>query len=516
MRLLSFFKKSDGKFIPKVEERLLDYDEVNWNDVIPIETIGSEHVENVSNEMLPESLYQYASKNAYAINQSSMDYVVVALITSAASLIGGSASITPKKFDKKWKIKPTIWALGIGDVSGMKTPLLMLGLKPLELVQKNILDILNIKNSHQQKIEHALIDEKQHELEDKAKVAFSNGDDELGKAIIEELSELKKIYFAEREVICNDLTPEALILKLRKNPLGVLIFNDEMSNLFSNFNKQGREQLRPLLLEGFNATGSKYVQERKTSEKIVVDSVHVNMLGGIQPDLLEPLVRERENGKGNDGFIERFQLAVFPDASEARYVDTNVDAQVDEKVFKTFEKIAELGVKDALNFSFSGEAQNEWDKWQKRFQANLNEQHKEYRAILVKLPAMVAKLALIFHIYAEAERSLDLDFHPNQSVSVDSFKMALRWVGYLNSHSRKILGLNRLKVDDSVQSLLERLPLLKGEFTKQKLGQKDWKNLTTARDRNRAIETLEQYGYIKLVLKPKKMYLVHPEFCQKK
>ncbi|HHP0462536.1 TPA: DUF3987 domain-containing protein [Vibrio harveyi] len=515
MRLLGFFKKSDGKFIPKLDEELLDYEKVDWEDVIPIRTLGGERVESVSKEMLPESLYKYGSQNAYAINKSNMDYIAIALVTSLASLVGGSATITPKKHDKKWRIKPTIWGLGVGNVSDMKTPLLMSGLRPLELVQKNILDVLNIKNFHQQKIEHELIDENQRELEEKAKRAFMDGDDDLGKELIDELSNLKKVYFAEREVICNDLTPEALILKLRKNPLGILIFNDEMSNLFSNFNKQGREQLRPLLLEGFNASGSRYVQERKTSEKIVVDSVHINMLGGIQPDLLESLIKARADGRGNDGFLERFQLAVFPDTAEACYVDINVDQEVDEKVFRAFEKIADLGSKEALNYSFTDEAQGEWDKWQKRFQANLNEQHKEYRSILVKLPTLIAKLALLFHIYTEAERNTGFDFHPNLSINVENFKMALRWVGYLSSHSRKILGLDSLKVDASVQSLLEKLPLLEGKFTKQKLGQKDWKSLTTSKDRNRALEILEQHGYIKLVRKPKKMYLVHPEFCQK-
>ncbi|MEZ8379064.1 DUF3987 domain-containing protein [Vibrio splendidus] len=244
--------------------------------------------------------------------------------------------------------------------------------------------------------------------------------------------------------------------------------------------------------------------------------MHINILGGIQPDLLESLIKARAGGKGNDGFIERFQLAVFPDTTKTAYVDINVDDQIDEIVFKTFEKVSELGVKDELDYSFSDEAQEEWDKWQKRFQSNLNEQHAEFRAILVKLPALIAKLTLVFHIYEEAEKSLASDFHPNQSISVEHFKMSLRWVSYLSSHSRKILGLGNLNIDASVHSLLEKLPLLKGEFTKQKLGQKDWKNLTKAKDRNRAIETLEQHGYIKLVLKPKKMYLVHPDFCQKK
>lgn len=514
MKLKNPFNSSSRNKISKNKEVTIKDEDLEWNEISPINISNDEKPEEIIEGLLPKNLYVYSAQYAYSTNESKMDYVVIALVTSLASLIGGSATITPKKNDKKWKLKPTIWAIAIGEPSSYKSPLLSAGIRPLEVAQKNILDMNNIRNIHQQQIEHELIEEQEKELKDKAKLALSNGDDAAGKGYVEELSKLKKVYHAEREIICNDLTAEALLVKLQKNPLGILIFNDEMTNLFSNFNKQGREQLRPLLLEGFNASDSKYVQERKTADKVVVESVHINILGGIQPNLLDSLIKDRIEGKGNDGFIERFQLAVFPDPAANRYVDINIDESIDKKVFDAYEIIAKLGSAEVTNFHFSSEAQKQWDLWQTRFQEDLNDQHKTYTAILIKFPALVAKLALVFHIYSEAENCNGSEFKPSSEIQLKHFLMALKWFSYLSSHSRKILGLGGLNVDLSVQSLIEKLPNFQGSFTKQQFGQKDWKHLTLSKDRNRALKVLELHGYIKLVTQPKKMYLVHPDFCK--
>ncbi|MEF1259380.1 DUF3987 domain-containing protein [Vibrio harveyi] len=314
---------------------------------------------------------------------------------------------------------------------------------------------------------------------------------------------------AEREVICNDLTPEALLIKLQRNPLGVLIVNDELSSLFSNMNKKGREQERSLLLEGFNASESKYIQERVGREKVVVPSVHISILGGIQPSMIATTLEERRSNSVNDGLMERFQLAVYPDAIEPQYTDTSIDEDSAHAVYEIFKNLAQLGYQEPKEYVFTHNAQIIWDTWQAEFQQELKNYTPEEQAIRIKYPALAAKLACVFHLIAVATDKGAFGCEINEFC----LRRALLWIDYLWSHAQKIYGFNR--IDTSVESLLNNLPKLSPSFTKHQLSQKCWKGLTASADRDKALKALEEHGYIQLVTKPKKHYVIHPDYRQK-
>lgn len=501
-----------NKDVDKIRKNSIDDKNLNWGKVNQLIS-GKNKPLKFHDKLLPFNELNYVKQHSWTMNKANPDFLAISLIVAAASLIGGSAIITPKINDVSWRIKLTLWGMCIGNPSSFKTPLISLGLKPLLQAQKIVLDKYNEKNIHKQNLNNELVEEKICSLKEEAREAFRDGNEALGDKLTEEMSTLNKSFDAEREVICNDLTPEALLIKLQRNPLGILLVNDELSSLFSNMNKKGREQERSLLLEGFNASESKYVQERVGREKVVVPSVHINILGGIQPSMIATTLEERRGNTVNDGLMERFQLSVFPDSSEPQYIDAIVDEISSITVNEIFLNLAKLGYQEPKIYRFTNSAQKIWNNWQEEFQADLKNYTAEEQAIRIKYPALAAKLACVFHLMDVAiDRNAFDDGDFNTEINFPYLDRALLWIDYLWSHAQKIYGFN--DIDLSTASLIQNLPKLGTTFTKQQLNQKCWKNLTNSSDRDRALKNLEEHGYIKLVKNPKKLYVVHPDYRQ--
>lgn len=102
--------------------------------------------------------------------------------------------------------------------------------------------------------------------------------------------------------------------------------------------------------------------------------VCTSIIGGIQPGPFEQYVCSAvSGGKGGDGFIQWFQLAVWPDLGVWQHVDRLADAQAKEKAFAVFENTAEIdpeaidGEADADEAfpvtRFTQAAQKHVDKW---------------------------------------------------------------------------------------------------------------------------------------------------------
>lgn len=489
-----------------------DIPALKWDKVNKITSIINNPLK-FHDELLALNELNYVKQYSCSMNRASPDFLAVSLIVAAAGIIGGSAIVIPKVNDQSWRIKITLWGMCIGNPSTLKTPLISAGLKPLRQAQTVVLDKYNERNIHKQTLNNELIEERIQALKDEAREAYKAGSEALGDKLVEEISTLNLSFDAEREVICNDLTPEALLKKLQRNPLGVLIVNDELSFLFSNMNKKGREHERSLLLEGFNASESKYIQERVGREKVIVPSVHISILGGIQPSMIATTLEERRTNSVNDGLMERFQLAVYPEPIEPEYVDEMVDENSVEIVYEIFKNLAQLGYQAPKEYRFSDGAQKQWNDWQSEFQAELKNYTAEEQAVRIKLPALAAKLACIFHLMdlAVGEEAFDRAF--KTEISSPYLKRALLWIDYLWSHAQKIYGFNR--IDPSVESLLNNLPKLSPSFTKHQLSQKCWKGLTASADRDKALKALEEHGYIQLVTKPKKHYVIHPDYRKK-
>jgi putative DNA primase/helicase len=91
----------------------------------------------------------------------------------------------------------------------------------------------------------------------------------------------------------------------------------------------GHENDRGFYCEAWNSSGA-YTYDRLGRGTLRIEAACVSILGGIQPGPLHAYLHETFAGGGDDGLIQRFQLAVFPDPPPRwRNVDRwpNIDAK---------------------------------------------------------------------------------------------------------------------------------------------------------------------------------------------
>ena len=104
-------------------------------------------------------------------------------------------------------------------------------------------------------------------------------------------------------------TIEALITAMRDNPHGVLIYNDEIDSLLSNFNRYNGSD-ESYFLSLFSGTPFKY-SRKSNNEYIFLPRPYCSIIGSTQPGMLSTLFGGK---RALNGFSSRF-LKVYPKIS---------------------------------------------------------------------------------------------------------------------------------------------------------------------------------------------------------
>jgi len=127
------------------------------------------------------------------------------------------------------------------------------------------------------------------------------------------------------------------------------------------------------------------------------------VLGGIQPGPLERYLRAVFAGRGDDGLLQRFQLAVWPDGGGRwRNVDRWPNAEARARVNEVFQRLttlepAALGAEELtpeeLPFlRFEAEAQACFDAWRADLEQTLRaeEDHPVWRSHVAKYRSLIS------------------------------------------------------------------------------------------------------------------------------
>ncbi len=162
----------------------------------------------------------------------------------------------------------------------------------------------------------------------------------------------------------------------------------------------------------------------------------LSVFGGIQPGRLQSYVADAASGgAGDDGFLQRFQLLVWPDvAREWDEVDRQTDVRAERQVGELLDRILLLSPEDPLQTRFSAEAQERFGVWRKELERKVRcgglspaiESH------LAKSRSLLPKLALIFHL-AESERL-------EGEIALVQADRAAAVCAYLQAHARRVYG----------------------------------------------------------------------------
>lgn len=237
------------------------------------------------------------------------DFLTISLITSISAVVGNKVKIRPKQKDS-WEVTANLWGCIVGRPASMKSPALSEALKFIQRFESEEKDIFDdALKTQEQNTEIWKIKKKVNKFEIESAVTSGKMEEALALMGPDE----DQVAVNRKRYIANDATVEMMGVLLNENPNGILLFRDELNGFFRSLDKDKGSNDRAFYLEAWNGNGS-YIYDRIGRGTLDITSTTVSIIGGLQPSKLLPLVRNAVEGNdGDDGFIQRFQLLVYPD-----------------------------------------------------------------------------------------------------------------------------------------------------------------------------------------------------------
>lgn len=417
--------------------------------------------------------------------QAPPDFCAVAYLVVAASLVGRRVRIRPKANDD-WTVTPNLWGAVIGPPSAMKSPSLSVPLGVLRRLEEDAAQVhADAMAAHERRQEagEILAEGRRKDARKRAEAMAK-----AGTATLDAVADLITVdplgaesLPVRRRFQTNDATVEKLGEVLKDNPHGVLVFRDELVGWLRGMEREGREQERAFYLEAFNGTSS-FTFDRIARGTVEIPCAVVSLLGGIQPGpFMEYLGAAARGGSADDGLVQRFQVAVWPDApSGFAYIDRAPDVAAIDRATAALQSLATLtpdgwatmDAPDAGWVRFDDEGQHLWADWYERHMRRTRDQDLAavMSAHLGKVPKTLPTVALLLHLL-DGGRS---------AVPAACVRTAIAWMEYLEAHARRIFHAAIHPDQQSAETLGRRLRRgdLKDGFTARDVTQRGWAGLT--------------------------------------
>jgi hypothetical protein len=492
-------------------------DEIENNTLLPVKAL--------SLEILPEPYKEFIRDIAYRM-QCPVDFVAISSVITTATVVGAGCGIKPKQFDD-WLVIPNLWGAAIGRPAILKTPSVNEPLKMLSKLEKTSQEALNkekdsydadmvvyglrIKNAHND-IGSAFNNNSESEI-DASKKRY---------ALVQQDKPTKPVV---RRFKSNDSTIEKMGEVLAENPRGILLYRDELTGLLHSWDKDGHEADRAFYLEAWTG-GNSFTTDRIGRGTIEVENMCVSLIGTIQPDKLIKYLYQALNGH-NDGFMQRLQLAVYPDEPNWKLIDMVPNSQEKERAFEIVKALAsmdftshgailQVGEKIPC-FRFCSGAQPLFNGWLISLEQKIrNEESPVIQEHLAKYRSLMPSLALLFHLINLASG----DCYEEVGVSRGATEKAVAWCEYLESHARRIYGLCSTFEQQAVIALSKKIKNggLQNPFAIRDIYRKQWHRLTDKNLVQVACDELVEAGWLRknvvppaFMQKSKISYLINPK-----
>jgi putative DNA primase/helicase len=288
-------------------------------------------------DLLPVALRAWVMDIAHRM-QCPADFPAVAALVAISSLIGARAVVQPKAKDD-WQVVPNLWGAVVGRPGVKKSPAMSEALRPLNRLQANEIERWQLEH------EAWALDGKVMAMQDDANEKKAKGlaakDPAAARALLERGNTPSEP--TARRFIVNDATVEKLGELMKQNEWGTLSYRDELYGLLTSLDKQGQEGARAFMLQSYDGNQG-YTFDRIGRGTVHIPRVCLAMIGGIQPGRIQEYVRGAVAGGGaDDGLLQRFGLAVWPDVvGEFVHVDQWPDTPAKQTAWAVFERLAEL------------------------------------------------------------------------------------------------------------------------------------------------------------------------------
>lgn len=460
---------------------------------LPLPELFSD-IEPLTENMLPDTIRDYIFDIAER-QQCPVDFVAVSALCGLSALLGRKALIYPKQNDN-WLVTPNLWGLLIGRPSTMKSPAMKAALEPLHNIEDELARLY--KNA----IDKYSFDKEYSEVSrvtrfKAAKDLIKRGKDEDAKEVIRNAL-FNEDYPKRKRIIINDTSVEKLGEILNENPNGVIHIRDEFSGWISKISKEEYQQDRSFYIECFDGNG-KYTYDRIGRGHLHIENLTLSLLGGIQPSRIKPVIKDAVSGTGNDGLIQRLQLAVWPlDIKSWRWIDKSPNLEAYNRYKTIFQKFFNLSSKPQLYFRFLVEAQKIYAEWMINNHGSASsDTHPALESHFLKMPKTIASLALIFEILIKLSND-DMNQLNEVHCIVDTtaVNLAIRWAQYLKSHAYRVYGGILNPNLEGAHIILARFDKLEDSFTLRDIQRKNWIGLNDNLLIQDSLNYLVDYGYL--------------------
>lgn len=493
----------------------------NWPDPAPIPD-ELRPVDQFDKTLLPEILQPWIDDIAERM-QCPADFPAVASIIVLAGIVGRKIGIRPKQQDA-WQVTPNLWGVVIGRPGMMKSHAIV---EPLNVLKRFEVEA---KESYGKAMRDHQIVTMVAQAKTKAgqaalRKAIKDGEGDLNK-IAEEI--VTEDGGAEEPVrhrfLLNDSTVEKLGEILNQNPNGVTVYRDELVGLLKSLEKDGQDSSRAFYLEAWNGDG-RHTVDRIGRGTIDIESTTVSIIGGVTPGPLSEYLRSAvEGGLGDDGLMQRFQLAVWPDSPNSwRNVDRWPDTEAKTAAFEMYQRLksldpADFGAESDSNeeipfLRFNVDAQGQFNDWRANLEHRLlaEDDHPAISSHLAKYRSLIPSLALLFHLSDPPVAG--------EGVSSRSMEMAIQWGRYLESHARRIYGHAMSGKVTAAKALARKISggSLQDGFTLREVYRHGWSQLSSSSNAAAAVELLIDLDWLQAEQQPTKgrgriRYSINPKF----
>lgn len=495
-----------------------EVDTAAWPDPVPLPN-ALPAVQPFDMELMPEALRGWVADIAHRM-QCPPDFTAVGALVTLSSLIGARAVVAPKARDD-WRVVPNLWGVIVGKPGVMKSPALSQVMNPLARLEARERELWQAEHAAWELDCKVAAMASEANEKDARKVATK--DPAKARALLEPV-EAPAEPVARRYVV-NDATVEKLADMLTFNEWGLLVYRDEIHGLLCSMDRQGQENARGFYLTGYDGNQGHAVDRIGRGESYV-KRVCLAMLGGIQPGKLQSYVREAvAGGAGDDGLLQRFGLAVWPDVSrEFVYVDKWPDTPAKQAAWAVFERLNELqpaSDTEPQEWRFSPEAQALFVEWMESSQSEIrgDELHPALVSHLSKYTKLIPALALIFALVDTPDSGGVI--HERELIR------ALAWGDYLRSHAERIYAAAVIPETTGAKQLLDKIKagklcdsdgVILDAFTPRLVAVKHWAGLGTPEAVRKVADLLADYGWLAREAiptgaaggRPTDRYLIHP------
>ena len=481
--------------LQEVAAEVIEGPAATWPNPRPLPD-GLRLVPELPAALIPEPLRPWLEDVAERL-QVPVEYPTTTAIVSLASVIGSQMRLRPKRQDD-WAVTPNLWGAIVGPPSSMKSPAISEALRPLyRLVREAEDDHKKRLKTYQLKKEKAEI-RKLKRREDLKRAAKKNALDSFEADIEDEAEEP-----VERRYLVNDSTVEKYGELLSESPNGLLYYRDELTGWLRSLDDERRANDRAFFLEAWN--GAPYAYDRIGRGSLKIANTTTSIFGGIQPSPLTAYLRGALAVGGDDGLLQRFQMAVYPDPpKDWREVDRWPETSARNKAFEVFSACANLEARkiesqqdeDGRAFlRFDEAAQEFFYQWHGDLMRTLRARefaHPLLESHFGKYPKLMPSLALIFHL------SDVVTGKASGAVSLDAAQRAAAWVQFVWAHAQRIYGLVLEADAQNARTIARRLQAgeLEDGFTAREVARKGWAGLSSVEMVRETLDLLETYSWL--------------------